>query len=353
MVRASFEPTPVSPLHGRIHEALGPPTANRISFRTGSWGVRHLSVLPEPIKKLDGWFDVRVVVAPVGSHVRGGGVRSHDAVKPFQIRIEHQGIGRVTSRFRLHCRQSRQRANASLGEHNIAVAFGIVHAALVAEQGRETAGCIEDVSFFLGDPPRVLATAAVIVIATADPIQARGVQYVTPLIEKTAIEAAVRGNFAVTMEFTAHESQLAAIRLHAVGAHAFDRGLLNGIPRVRYRPRYPCRGPHLNREIDWRRRDKGSVKIVVASIDRDGTAGRGRASGSAGLKVAASVRRADHNQFTRPRGYHCRTVVEQVIGVSEIDGPAPRSSVIGGHVFRPYRAEHGPTYGNRAPEREQ
>jgi hypothetical protein len=94
--------------------------------------------------------------------------------------------------------------NTALHEDYIAVAIRITHAAFIREHRGEFAGRIENVGKLLSDPPGVFAPVAIIVIAAAHPIQCRSVQNVAPLVKQRSVITAIAGDFAVAMEFTAH-----------------------------------------------------------------------------------------------------------------------------------------------------
>src|SRR5438477_7072196 len=96
--------------------------------------------------------------------------------------------------------QPRQNTDSSLHEYHVAMAFWVGHAALVTEHGNEFTRRVKNVSEFLLYPPGVLAAAAVIVIAAADPIHRAGVDRVAPLIEQRTIVASIHRDLAMAVE---------------------------------------------------------------------------------------------------------------------------------------------------------
>jgi len=128
-----------------------------------------------------------------------------------------------------------QRTNAALRKQDVAVPLGIGHAALIREQWRKPAGSIINVSELLGDPPRILATAPVVVVAAADPIHIAGVANIPPLVKQRAIVAAVHGNLAVTVELAANNVE-AAIRPTAKIADGLDASRVGRVDGGRLRP---------------------------------------------------------------------------------------------------------------------
>src|ERR1051326_1568613 len=102
------------------------------------------------------------------------------------------------------------------------MAFRKRDAALVAEHGRELTWRVVDVSQFLFDPPGVLAASAVIVVATADPIEPSGIDDVAPLIDERSVETAVHRNFAVTVKLPTEDAQFVLAGLHTITAETGD-----------------------------------------------------------------------------------------------------------------------------------
>src|SRR5258708_39734590 len=86
---------------------------------------------------LDTRFDLRVVVAVVAALVGGERVQHADPAILFQIRIQNRAGVYGILVFRL---RDGQHLDATLREHDVTLAIGVRHAALVAEQGREPPG---------------------------------------------------------------------------------------------------------------------------------------------------------------------------------------------------------------------
>src|SRR5262249_55631724 len=116
--------------------------------------------------------------------------------------------------------QSRQRQDAALGEHDVAMAVRIGDGALVGEHGRERL-CLIGVGELLRKPPGIFTAGAIVVVAIADPIHLGGVDGVAEHVLERAVGRAIPGDFGVAMVLAAQVLIRLAAGLDAMLAHAF------------------------------------------------------------------------------------------------------------------------------------
>ena len=237
-------------------------------------------------------------------------------------------------------RQAGQSAYAALGKDHIAVPFGIDHAALVAEHGREGLGQEEGVGGLLREPPGVLAAIAVVVVAVPDPVHGGGVDGVAPHVLQRAVIGAVSADFGMAVKFATQDLPLSARDLAAVAADGGQFGAL-GL-RALAGGRIVQRGLGAGLEQGGLHGIRGMqaaevhvvVKGVLAGIQRGVAAFAAGSLGAVKLghavhAVVAAVGYKEHLGSGGQRG----EVVHQVVAVRNADGAHPLVSLqVGGHA---------------------
>src|SRR4051794_34069596 len=153
-------------------------------------------------------------------------MRGANAVVHLEVLVEHLRIGRVHDVVTIGLWQSGECADTAAGEDDVAMAFGVRHAPLVGIGWIETAGQAEGVGGFLREPPGVLAVAAVVVIAAAEPVHGGDIDSIAPHVFERSVVAAVAADFGVAVEFTADDLQVLAVDIRPVGADTFQVGPL-------------------------------------------------------------------------------------------------------------------------------
>src|SRR5690348_2289718 len=93
MVAGAFKAQAVTLLEGIPDEPGRLVAANLRCLGRRAWRSHMLVVVPVSLIDFHDGLEIAAVVAPVGAHVRGTGVRSTDAAEMLQIGIEHLGIG--------------------------------------------------------------------------------------------------------------------------------------------------------------------------------------------------------------------------------------------------------------------
>ncbi|GIW82976.1 MAG: hypothetical protein KatS3mg105_4783 [Gemmatales bacterium] len=114
-----------------------------------------LLTLPTALKDLDNGFDGRIVVAPIGSHASGAGVRRTNATEVFQALVEQFGIGSA-GLGRSFKAASRQRPNTSLRHDDVSVPVRIDVAALVAMNSDKMWRIMEKGQWIFGSATRCI-----------------------------------------------------------------------------------------------------------------------------------------------------------------------------------------------------
>ncbi len=230
-----------------------------------------------------------------------------------QIAIEHLRIVGMDAADRLGIagREARQRQDAALGEHHVAMAVRIGDAAFVGEHGREDPRDVIRVGELLRQPPRILAAGAVVVVAVADPVEGNGVDGVAEHVFERAVRRAVPGNFRVPMKLAAQEAIGLAAGFHAVLAHALDRLFLSDELGRRLLDDFDLVLDQLRRHRLARQIDDAHVNLVVDVL------GRG----------VAAVGVVDHGEATARMRQHRRAAIEQAVGVVQLDLLAPAIAV--------------------------
>ena len=94
VVAARLESEFVALLERVPDETLRLPPADVRLFRGRPRRAEVFIIMAVPLVNLDDRLDVGVVVAPVGSHVGGGGVRGTDAAEVLEVVVKHFRVGR-------------------------------------------------------------------------------------------------------------------------------------------------------------------------------------------------------------------------------------------------------------------
>ena len=222
VVATRLERESIALLEGEVHEAQWLPSANGIVSRRATRGAGALVILPRTLVDFHHRLNLRIPVAPIGTHARRAGMRSADAIKSLKILIKHLGVGRVTGEVAGRLRQTWKRPDAALFENDVTVAFGIRHAALIGERWLEFSGDSESVGRLLRQPPGILAAGAVIMVAATEPIHGGDVDRIAPHIFQRPVTPAVAGDFGMSVEFAADDLEIRAVDFRAVGAGAGD-----------------------------------------------------------------------------------------------------------------------------------
>ena len=124
--------------------------------------------------------------------------------------------------------------------------------------GVNAAGNVVDVGGLLDDPPGILAAAAAVVVAVADPVQIGGVQGVAPHVFQRAVAAAVHGNFGVPVELAAQQTIFLAAGLDHVVAHPPHVGGRVGVQPLGLAVWLAVRAPGAVELWQHRRADRGA-----------------------------------------------------------------------------------------------
>ena len=212
---------------GVRHPTAGLPAADGVVLGGASRAAGVFVVLAGTLINFDHWFELAAPVPPVGAHVADAGVAGADAAELLEVFIEHECVWRWLMHATITDGQARKRAHAALSEDDIAMSFGITHAAFVAEHRREVSGQHEGICGLLREPPGVLAAIAVIVIATAEPVHGCGIDGVAPHVLQRAVAAAVSADLGVAMEFSAQDAQFFARDIRTITANACNLSALS------------------------------------------------------------------------------------------------------------------------------
>ena len=97
--------------------------------------------------------------------------------------------------------------NTPPGKKNVTVTIRVYNAALIREHRHKSTLVVENIAGFLGEPPGIFAAFTVKMIAAAQPVESSNVQPIAPHIEKTAVRAAITGNFTVAVKFSTQDAQ--------------------------------------------------------------------------------------------------------------------------------------------------
>src|SRR5262249_50610389 len=98
----------------------------------------------------------------------------------------------------------------------------ILNAALIGEHRNELVPELVGVGELLLDPPGILATRPVVVIAASHPVHVSRVDHVAISVNQRAVPAAVAGNFGMAVKLAAHDLQDFAAGCYAIAAHMGD-----------------------------------------------------------------------------------------------------------------------------------
>ena len=157
MVRAGLDSELVSFGPGVPYEALGFEAALMRRGIVLRGGFRRALIFSRSAHSLIDFhqrLQLRIVIAPVRTHVRMRRVAEGDPPVTTQVRIQDAAAVHFhLSLLRLLPIGERECAYAALREGDIAMPVGIIQAALVTEESREPAGDVEEVHCLLYAPP--------------------------------------------------------------------------------------------------------------------------------------------------------------------------------------------------------